>query len=69
MINLELSAASMERLLKKSGAQRVSDGAKHVLCEIIVDYADEICRKSVKLTKHGGRITVKAEDIRLAAKT
>jgi histone H3/H4 len=68
-MNLELSAASMERLLKKSGAQRVSDGAKKALCEVLVDYSDEICRKAIKLAKHGGRITIKDDDIKLAAKT
>jgi histone H3/H4 len=59
----------MERLLKKNGAQRVSDGAKRALCEVLVEHSEEICRKAIKLAKHGGRITIKAEDVRLAAKT
>jgi len=59
----------MERLMKKCGADRVSDDAKAALSDVIMEFAEEICRKAIRLAKHGGRITIKKEDIKLAART
>ncbi|MCD6547481.1 MAG: NFYB/HAP3 family transcription factor subunit [Nanoarchaeota archaeon] len=64
-----LALAAMEKLIRRSGARRVSETAKKALRELLEDYAEEICRKAVQLARHGGRTTVKAEDIKLAAKT
>jgi len=65
----ELALAAMDRLIRKVGAHRVSDSAKESMREILEEYAEEIGRKAVKLAKHGGRKTIKAEDIKLALKT
>jgi histone H3/H4 len=59
----------MEKILKKCGAERVSDKAKAALKNIIEDKADEIAANAVRLAKHAGRKTVKAGDIKLATKT
>ena len=63
-----LPLASMEKLLKQGGAERVSDKAKIALKNVIEDIAHEIASKSIKLAIHAGRKTVKAEDIKLAVK-
>ena len=60
--------ASMEKLCKSAGAERVSDGAKEVLRDILEDKAKEIALISIKIANHAGRKTVKAGDIRIAAK-
>ena len=65
----ELALAAMDRLIRKVGAHRVSDSAKIALRDLLEEYAEEIGRKAVKLAKHGGRKTIKAEDIKLALKT
>lgn len=65
----ELALAAMDRLIRKAGAHRVSDSAKMALRELLEEYAEEVGRKATKLAKHGGRKTVKAEDIKLALKT
>ena len=60
--------AAMEKILKLSGAERVSDKAKIVLKDILEDIAEDIAANSVKLASHAGRKTIKAGDIKLAAK-
>lgn len=60
--------AAMEKIMKNSGAERVSDSAKAALKEVLEEIADEIARDAVKLANHAGRKTIKAEDIKLAAK-
>ena len=64
-----LALAAMDKLLRKAGAKRVSDGAKKALHEVLEAYADQISARAVQLSKHGGRTTVKADDIKLAVKT
>jgi len=63
-----LPLAAMEKILKKAGAERVSDKAKEALKIVIEDIAEEIGTQAVKLAHHAGRKTVKAGDIKLAAK-
>jgi len=60
--------AAMERILKLAGAERVSDKSKMALKEVLEDIAEEISANAVKLAHHAGRKTVKAGDIKLAAK-
>ncbi len=63
---VELPLAPVERLLRKAGAQRVSESAKVELAKAIEDYAIEVARKASELAKHSGRKTVKVEDIKMA---
>ena len=60
--------AAMEKILKKAGAERVSDKAKAALKDVIEDIANGIAVKSVNLAVHAGRKTIKSEDIKLAVK-
>ena len=64
-----LPLAAMEKILKQCGADRVSDKAKVALKSTMEDLANEIAVKAVNLSKHAGRVTVKASDIKLAAKS
>ena len=59
----------MYRILKKSGAERVSDESADELRRIIEDIASEIAKNAVDMAKHAKRKTVKAEDVKLASKS
>ena len=63
-----LPLAAMEKILKQSGADRVSDKAKEALKEVIEEIAEEIAQNAVRFAVHAGRKTVKARDVKLAAK-
>ena len=63
-----LPLAAMEKILKQSGAERVSDKAKAALKLVIEEQAEQIAAQAVKFAAHAGRKTVKAGDIKLAAK-
>jgi histone H3/H4 len=64
----EFGLATMYRLIKKSGAERVSDEAADELRKILEDIANRIALQAVDLSVHAGRKTIKSEDVRLAAK-
>ncbi len=63
-----LPLAAMEKILKQSGAERVSDKAKVAMKEVIEDIAEDIATQAVRFAVHAGRKTVKAGDIKLASK-
>ena len=66
--NPELGLASMYRVIKKSGADRVSEDAADELRKVLEVIAEKIARQAVELSIHAGRKTVKSEDVRLASK-
>jgi histone H3/H4 len=65
----DLGVSAMYRILKKAGAERVSDESAEELRKVIEDIATEIAKNAVYMSKHAGRKTVKAEDVKLASKT
>ncbi len=58
----------MYRILKKAGAERVSDESADELRRIIEEIAITIAQSAVDMSSHAGRKTVKAEDVKLASK-
>ncbi|MBR9679780.1 MAG: histone family protein [Candidatus Altiarchaeota archaeon] len=64
----ELPLAPMKRIVKLSGAGRVSEEAAEALRDVIEDAALEIARRAVQLARHAGRKTVTKGDIKLAAR-
>jgi histone H3/H4 len=68
MKSSELGLSAMYRILKKSGAERVSDESADELRRITEEIAMEIAKSAVEMSSHAGRKTVKAEDVKLASK-
>ncbi|MBN1645747.1 histone family protein [Candidatus Woesearchaeota archaeon] len=68
MKQTDLPLAAMERLLRRAGADRVSEDAKEALREVLEEIAVEIGQDANDLAKHAKRTTVRAEDIKLASK-
>ncbi len=64
----ELGLAAMYRIIKKSGGERVSEEAADQLRRILEEIATKVSNQAVDLSVHAGRKTIKAEDIKLAAK-
>ncbi len=64
----ELSPTTMDKVLRNSGASRVSKKAANEFGVTIEKIALEISEDAVKLSKHAGRKTVTSIDIRLAKK-
>ena len=68
MAKKNLQIAPMHRIIKKAGAERVSDEAANELRIVLEDVGLNIAKDALDFTKHTGRKTVKAEDIQIAAK-
>lgn len=59
--------AKVEKLIRDSGAFRVSAGAVKALNELLGNKGDSIARYSVEIARNSGRKTVKDTDIVLAS--
>ena len=68
MRSSELGLSAMYRILKKSGAERVSDESANELRRVIEEIAETIAKNAIDMSSHAGRKTVKAEDVKLASK-
>ena len=66
--NTEFGLAVMNRIIKKAGAERVSDEASDTLRKILEEIANNISNNAIDLANHAGRKTVKSDDILLAYK-
>ncbi len=65
----ELPIAAIDRLIRKAGAERVSEDAAEELGKILSEVAIDISKQAIELAYHAKRKTVTAEDIKLATKT
>jgi len=68
MINSELAVASMHRLCKKAGAERVSEAAAKELAKELQAIGIKIAKEAWDFAMYAGRKTIKAEDIEIASK-
>jgi len=63
----ELAIAAMHRIIKKAGAERVSEIPAIEKGRVLEEIGIKIGREAIDWSMHAGRKTVKAEDIKKAA--
>ncbi len=68
MKSSELGLSAMYRILKKEGAERVSEESADELRRIIEELATNIAKSAIEMSSHAGRKTVKSDDVKLASK-
>ena len=64
----EIPKAPVARIIRESGAERVSEEAKAELAEYLDDVARDVAKEAIQVARFAKRKTVKAEDIKLAIK-
>jgi histone H3/H4 len=64
----DLRLAAMHRIIKKAGAERVSDSALTELRFALEDIGLKIAKEALDFTKHARRKTVRVEDIQIAVR-
>jgi len=62
----DIPTAPIERILRKSNIDRVSEDAAKALRDYLEAEAIRVGEKAAKLARHAGRVTIKEEDVRLA---
>ena len=65
----EIPKAPVARIIRESGAERVSEDAKAELAEYLDDVARDVAKEAIKVARFAKRKTVKSEDIKLAIKS
>ena len=64
----EIPKAPVARIIKESGAERVSEDAKVVLADYLDEVARNVAKEANNVAKIAKRKTIKADDIKLAIK-
>ena len=64
-----LPISPFERIAKKTGIKRISKDAVEELRDCIDELGLDIAEKSVKISRHANRRTVKLKDVRFVTKT
>jgi histone H3/H4 len=64
----DIALSAIDRIMRKAGAERISEDGVEALREVLETIALEISREAVTLAKHAGRKTVNAEDIKLVSR-
>ena len=62
----EIPKAPIARIIKESGAERVSEDAKEALAAYLEEVARDVAKEANQVAKIAKRKTIKAEDIKFA---
>lgn len=63
----EIKVAPMHKLIKRAGAERVSEESAIALGKALEDIGVKVAKEALDFARHAGRKTIKARDIEIAA--
>ena len=63
---MSLPNAPIERIIRKAGAERVSEDAVEELRRAVEEVGEEVAQDAINLADHANRNTVKKEDVEMA---
>ncbi|MFW9855800.1 MAG: histone family protein [Candidatus Thorarchaeota archaeon] len=63
---VEIPNSSVDRIIRKGGAYRVSKSAIEILQQELEEYGFRISKLAVEIARHAKKKTVEGDDIRLA---
>ncbi len=64
----EIKVAPMHKLIKRAGADRVSEESAVSLGLTLEEIGVKVAKEAIDYARHAGRKTVKARDIKIAVK-
>jgi histone H3/H4 len=63
---MSLPNAPIERIIRKAGAERVSEDAVEELRRAVEEVGEEVAQDAINLADHANRNTVKKEDVEMS---
>ena len=66
IIMTDLPKAAVVRIAKNAGAERIGEDAAEALVMAVEEYAAKLAAKAAAIAKNAGRVTLKADDVKLA---
>ena len=64
----DFPSSPLERVMRKAGADRVSNSAVQEMLNILLEITDRIASEATAAARHAKRVTVKREDIVLVTR-
>lgn len=58
----------LEKIARKAGAERVSSSALNEMKVALLEMSDKVAQEAVAACHHAKRVTIKREDIQMAAR-
>ena len=58
----------LEKIARKAGAERISQGALNEMKVALLEMSDKVAQEAVAACHHAKRVTIKREDIQMAAR-
>jgi histone H3/H4 len=68
VVGNEIKVAPMHKLIKRAGADRVSEESAIKMGDALEEVGIQIAKEAIDYARHAGRKTVKARDIEIAVK-